>query len=450
VFVPVLVFIGLVVATISSLGAPLIPSIAADLHASIASAQWSLTATLLVGAVATPVVGRLGDGPHRRRVTLLCLGVVALGCALAAVAGSLPVLIAGRAMQGVGLALVPLTMASARDRLGERRAPPVIAVLSVVTAVGIGLGYPLTGLIVQSADLATAFWAGTAMTCAALVLAALVLPEVATAPDHKRLDLPGAVTIAVGLVCLLVAFEKGPDWGWGNADTVGLLAVAALVLVVWAAIELTTSDPLVDLRLVRHRAVLTANVVGLLVGVAMYMAIALITQFVQLPTAGGFGLGASVFVAGLTLTPLSAGSFVSSRVLALLQRRLGKPAVLGSGALVVGLGMAFFSLTADALWEALIAMAIIGLGLGLTFAALPGLIVSATPPGETGSATGFYQVSRYVGFSIGSGMSVTLLRAFGQPASTAYRATFVVAAGVCAAAAATGWLMPAGVRRRRT
>jgi MFS family permease len=87
-------------------------------------------------------------------------------------------------------------------------------------------------------------------------------------------------------------------------------------------------------------------------------------------------------------------------------------------------------------------MGLIGLGLGLTFAALPGLIVVATPRSETGSATGFYQVSRYVGFSIGSGLSVTLVRAFGEPVSGAYRATFVVAAGVCVLAAVISWVLP--------
>jgi predicted MFS family arabinose efflux permease len=101
-FVPSLLAIGLVVSIISSLGAPLIPTIAVDLHSSLSAAQWSLTATLLVGAVASPVVGRLGDGPRRRTVLLTCLTIVCLGGALAALAGSLWVLVTGRAPQGLG------------------------------------------------------------------------------------------------------------------------------------------------------------------------------------------------------------------------------------------------------------------------------------------------------------------------------------------------------------
>ncbi len=441
-FVPTLVYVGTVVSIISSLGAPLIPSIARDMHASVSSAQWSLTATLLVGAVATPIVGRLGDGRHRRTVTLACLAIVSVGGALAAVAGTLPLLIAGRAMQGVGLALMPLTMAAARDHLSDRRAPGVIALLSVVAAVGVGLGYPITGFIAEHASLETAFWAGTAMTVVALAASAVVLPETSAAAHRGRLDVLGAMTIAIGLVCLLIACEKGPDWGWGAPDTLLLLAAALVFLGLFGARELSTPDPLVDLRLVRHRVVLTANVVGGVLGMAMYIAIALMTQFAQLSTPSGFGLGQSVFTAGLTLVPLSAGSFLASRFLPALQRRLGQRAVLAFGCLVVGAGMVFFAATAETLWQSLVAMGIIGIGLGLTFAALPGLIVVATPRSETGSATGFYQVSRYVGFSIGSGLSITLVRAFGAPVSGAYRATFVVAAAICVLAAIISWVLP--------
>jgi MFS family permease len=440
-FVPTLVFIGLVISIVSSLGAPLVPDIARELGTSLGSAQWSLTATLLVGAVSTPLLGRLGDGPHRRRMTLVVLAIVTVGGVLAAVADGLPLLVAGRAMQGTGLALLPLAMAEARDHLGELRSPRVIATLSVTAAAGVGLGYPITGWIAEHADLAAAFWAGTAMTLSAFVLGALVLPETAAPARPRRLDLPGAITIAVGLVCLLIGLEKGPDWGWTAGGTLALLGAAAVVLALWGARELSTPDPLVDLRLVRHHAVLTANVVGALLGAAMYMVIALVTQFVQIDEAG-FGAGEGVFATGLTMVPLSVGSFFASRFLVVLHGRLGQRAVLSGGSLVVGMGAALMAATSDELWQAFVAMGLVGVGLGLTFAALPGLIVRNTPPSETGSATGFYQVSRYVGFSVGSGLSITLVRAFGEPTSSAYRDTFAVAAGIAVVAAAVSLVLP--------
>jgi MFS family permease len=441
-YVPSLLAIGLVVSVISSLGAPLIPTIARELHASLGATQWSLTATLLVGAVASPLVGRLGDGPHRRTVLLVCLSIVTLGGATAAMVGSLPVLVAGRALQGLGLALMPLTMASARDHLPPMRAGQTIALLSVIGAVGVGLGYPITGFIAQHFDASAAFWFGTLASGAALVLAAFFVPSPAAPARASSLDLRGAVLIGGGVLALLLALEKGAAWGWGSASTVGLLALSVVLLVLWTFNELRVEAPLVELRLVARRAVLTANVTGLVLGIAMYLGISLMTQVVQLPS----GIDQSVFVAGLALLPFSALSVVSSRAVPFARRHAGPRATIPIGATVIALGMLFFAATGDALWEAFVTMGLVGLGLGFTFAAMPGLIVGAVPQHETSSAMSFYQVSRYVGFSIGSGLAVTLLRAFGgsdgPPTPSAYSSTFVVGAALCLLAAAVAWVLP--------
>jgi MFS family permease len=124
---PVLVMATLIVSIISSLGAPLIPTIAHDFHQPLASAQWSLTVGLLSGAVNAPVMGRLGDERWRRATIIAGLAVVLAGCVIAALAPDLLVLVVGRALQGAGLGLVPLTMATARDELPRERVAPMIA-----------------------------------------------------------------------------------------------------------------------------------------------------------------------------------------------------------------------------------------------------------------------------------------------------------------------------------
>jgi MFS family permease len=297
--VPSLVTVGLLVSLISSVGAPLIPTIAIDLHASLGATQWSLTATLLVGAVASPVIGRLGDCPHRRTTLLTGLALVSLGGVVAALAESLSVLIAGRAVQGLGLALMPLTMASARDHLPGARAGSVIALLSVITAAGVGLGYPITGFIAKNADASAAFWFAAAASGVAFVIAAVCVPGSSDSSPRIPLDLPGAFLVGGGVLALLLALEKASDWGWGSTPTLALLAVAIAMLVLWTIVELRVEHPLVELRLVRRRAVLSANVTGVILAMAMYLGISLITQVVQLPT----GMGRSVFAAGLTLLP---------------------------------------------------------------------------------------------------------------------------------------------------
>ena len=443
-FVPVLLFLGGVVSIVSSLGAPLIPRLAERLHASLGSAQWALTATVLVAAVASPLVGRLGDGRHRKRVIVVSLGLVVLGGALAAVSRSLTLLIVGRALQGLGLALMPLTMAAAREHLPAERAARTIAALSVVGAAGVGLGYPITGFIADHGGVGAAYWFGTALCALALAAAIWAIPEPAAIPERRSVDLLGAALIGLALVALLIGLDKGADWGWGSARVLGLITAGVAIGALWTAHELRTTEPLVDLRLVRHRAVLTANVAGLLLGVTMYLSMVILSQLVQLP---GIGMGESVFVAGLTLVPLSIFSASVSRTVPALQRRIGMRAVLPLGSLIVTAAILFFALTATQLWQAFVTMGILGIGLGYTFAAMPGLIVGAVPPEETGSAMGFYQVSRFVGFALGSGLAITLLHAFSGgadavPTLSAYRETALVGAGAGLLTAALTWWLP--------
>jgi len=441
-FVPVLLFVGMVVSIVSSLGAPLIPDLARNLHTTLGSAQWALTATVLVAAVASPVVGRLGDGPHRKRVVVISLGAVVVGCALAAMAESLAVLIIGRALQGLGLALMPLTMAAAREHLSPSKSVRAIAAISVIGVIGVGLGYPITGLIADHLDVSAAYWFGTAVSLMALVMAVLVIPEPKRQPAQRHLDLPGAVISGFGLIALLIALEKGPDWGWASFRTPALFLFGLALLAIWTRHELRTDEPLVELRLVRHPAVLTANVTGFVLGVTMYLLMVMITQFVQLP---GIGLGETVFIAGLTLVPLSALSAVSSRAMPWVEDRIGTRMIIPLGSLAVAASAVMFAVAVDHLWQLFLVTGLLGVGFGFTFAAMPGLIVSAIPRSETGSAMGFYQVSRFVGFSVGSGVAVTLLRAFGdgnQPTLHAYHATALVAAGLGVVSAIIAWYLP--------
>jgi MFS family permease len=147
---PVLVMTTMIGAIVSSLGAPLVPAIAADFQVSLSEAQWSLTVALLAGAVSAPVMGRLADGPRRRATMVGGLAVVTAGGVLAALAPGLGVLVVGRALQGVGLGLVPLAMATARDALPRERVTPMIALLSVSAAAGVGAGYPISGALADA------------------------------------------------------------------------------------------------------------------------------------------------------------------------------------------------------------------------------------------------------------------------------------------------------------
>lgn len=443
---PVLVLATLVSSIISSFGAPLIPTVARDFHEPLSTAQWSLTVALLVGAVSSPVLGRLGDGPRRRVTMLGGLAVVTAGGVVAALAGGLDMLLVGRGLQGVGLGLAPLAMATARDELPPVKVPPMIALLSVSAGAGLGAGYPISGLIAEAWGLTGTYWFGAIVSGVALICVAAVLPSSTGRGDPNRLDWAGTALLALALVTALVAVAEGTDWGWASPAIIGLLAAGVVLFTVWALQQLHAENPLVQLRLLRHPTVFSADACAMVLGVAMYMVLSGVTEFVQSPRSGGFGFSASTVVAGLVLIPLSFFMLSSSRTLPTLATRIGNRMVLTLGCLVAALGCGFFAVFHGALWQAFVMTGVLGVGLGTTFAAIPGLIVQAIPARETGSAIGFYQVVRFTGYSTGSALTTTILATHvtgnDQPTVGGYTTVLWISTGICVAAATLAWALP--------
>jgi predicted MFS family arabinose efflux permease len=449
---PGLIFIATVVALVSSLGAPLIPTIAAVDRVEISTAQWSLTVTMLVGAVATPLLGRLADGPHRRAVLLAALAVVCLGCVLAALPAGFGWLLAGRALQGCGVGLGALAMGVARDALSGEHARKTLAGLAITTVAGVGLGYPVTGLLADHFGVHAAFWAGAGFSAAAWVVTFVVVRD---NPERPRspVDITGAVILAGALVALLLAVSRGERWGWASGPTAGCLVTTVVLAVIWGRLELRRRFPLVDLRLLGNHGVLAAHVTSLIAGGGMYLLLSLITRFVQTPSAEGYGFGASVVLSGLILVPFSISSVLANRVLRLLSRRMDAALVMPLGALVFVGALILLATSRERLWEIFAVMAIAGLGAGCTFAAMPSIIVAAVPPAETASSMALNQVLRTIGFAIGSALSATVLDAYTArgaqlPREAGYTTGAVIGAGIWLACAVICLLLGRSAARR--
>src|SRR3984957_6426735 len=319
--VPTLMVSASMTAVVSSLGAPLIPTLSQADGVSLSTGEWILTITLLTGALATPVMGRLADGPRQRILILVALAVVVVGCVLSAVSNGFTLLIVGRALQGVGLGLLPVAMAIARRHLTPEKARRAIATLSVTTAIGVGLGYPVTGLIAQVLNFRAAYWFGAITVAGTLVVAAVVLPP-RSGGTSKRFDFVGAGLLSLVVIGVSVVLSEGGEWGWASNKTISIVAASVVMLAFWIPFELRFAHPLVDLRQVRNRSVLTADASGFLISIAMFLLLLIFLVFVQIPTSNGFGFGSSLVVSGLVLVPLSVGSFVASRFLVAYEKRL--------------------------------------------------------------------------------------------------------------------------------
>jgi predicted MFS family arabinose efflux permease len=405
-----LLLIALVVAVVGSLGAPLITSVATTLRVSLDAAQWTLTIALLAGAVATPVLGRLGTGARRRPVVLGTLAVVATGSVLAVLPLPFGVLLAGRAAQGCGLALTPLMMASAREHLGRQRSAAAISMISVASTVGIGIGYPLAGYLTDLGGIRAAYAAGLAVTVLALVVAALTFPGSAH-PASPAPDTVASILLTAGLLVLLLVLGETSLWQQHLPLAVALAALALALLAGWGIRERVLPRPLVDLRLLRHPAVTGANAAMLVAGAAMYLLLTCITRYVQTPGSAGYGFGLDTFTAGLFLVPFSALGFVAGRIGPRLRRRMSAAALLSASTAVVLAAFLLFGAARGSLAGPLAAMSLLGLGVGGFSAAMPAVILQVTPHGETASAMGVNQVVRSVGFSLGSTLSALILAA---------------------------------------
>jgi MFS family permease len=445
-------FAALTGSVVSGLGNPLILQVAETRHVSLAAAQWTLIITLLVGVVVTPVVSRLADGRLRRTVLVAALATVATGSLVGAAVPTFAGLLTGRALQGLGYAMVPLTVSIAREHLRGPRLDRTLGVLSTSIAVGVGLGNPVMGLCLLIADYRLAFAVALLVSAAGAVWVWRRIPPTAAVAHHVRLDLPGALLLGTGLAGVLLAIARGEAWGWTSPPVLGLGIGGVVLLTLWVLVELRVPAPLVDLRLACARGVRGVNLAAVLLGVCIFGGAATVILLIQRPPSDGVGFGYSVFVTGLLMTPMAVASLVSPPMARALARRTGERAVLPLGSALVAGSFGMFALLHDHTWDIVLTMAVMGVGIGLSYSVMPVLIVARTPAERTASATGVNQVLRLLGGSVGAACVAAVLAAHTPPgAAQPAESGYVVAALVCTAvgllSAVAGWvLVPAAGR----
>lgn len=406
----VLSLCGIVVSLQQTLLLPLLPELPRLLDTSTDSASWLVTATLLAGAVATPTVSRLADMYGKRRMMVASLVISLIGSLLGAVSELLPLLITARALQGVGLALVPVAIAIMRDELPREKVPLGVAIMSATLAVGAGIGLPLAGLIANHLDWHAIFWLTAIVAALLLITAIAVLPE-SPVKTRGTFDLRGAVLLSAALTALLLAVSKGAMWGWTSTTTVGLTALGVVLVAVWIPLELRTPSPLVDIRVAARTPVLVVNIVSVFAGFAMFTNMLVTTQFLQMPEATGYGLGLDVLETGWWMVPNAAAFGLMAPVSAWMTRRYSPQLTMlvGTALMTAAYGSRVF--LSDNLFQIVVGSVIVGVGTALAYGALPTLIMRAVPVTETASANGLNVLLRSVGTSTASAVTAAVASA---------------------------------------
>jgi EmrB/QacA subfamily drug resistance transporter len=394
---------------------PVLPTIEAALHTDQSTVTWVLTAYLLSASVFTPIIGRVGDKVGKERMLVVALVALAIGSLLAAVAPSIGVLIAARAIQGVGGGVLPLTFGIIRDEFPREKVAGAVGTSAALLAVGGGIGLVLAGPIVDALSYHWLFWLPMIMTTLAAIAAHFFVPE---SPERTpgRINVSTAFLMSAWLVTLLLGVSQGHSWGWGSPTTVGLFVATAVLLPIWVWAEARSDSPLIDMRMMRIPTVWTVNLVALLFGVGMYSMFAFLPQFLQTPDdVTGYGFGASVTESGLFLLPQTIAMFLAGLLSGRLAARFGSKAVLVVGASLTSLALLGLAVAHGQVWQILVETTVLGLAFGLAFAAMSNLIVDAVPQSQTGVASGMNANIRTVGGALGSAVLASVITANARP-----------------------------------
>ncbi|MFJ8700656.1 MFS transporter [Streptomyces ardesiacus] len=457
--VPVLAFAGIVVAVMQTLLVPVIKDLPRLLDTSPSNATWVLTSTLLSGAVATPIMGRLGDLFGKRRMLIASLSVMVFGALLSALTDALVPMIVGRTLQGFAMGAIPLGIGLMRDMLPRERLASAMALMSSSIGVGGGLALPAAALVAQHTDWHVLYFGAAGLGALSIALTLLVVPE---SPLRAKgsFDLPGALGLSAGLILFLLPISKGSDWGWSSPTTLGLFAAAVVVLLLWGLMELRVAAPLVDLRTTARREVLLTNLASIMVGVSFFVISLVLPQLLQLPAETGYGLGRSMVVAGLCVAPLGLTMMFTAPVYARLSARYGPRTTLIVGLVVIGIGYTGGLGLMSAAWQTVVTSVLIGAGIGLAYSSLPALIIGAVPASETGAANGLNTLMRSIGTSVSSAVigmvlanTSTDVGGVAVPTMHGFRVSFLIAAAAVAVGLVLAFFLPrrspAGVSQLR-
>jgi MFS transporter, DHA2 family, methylenomycin A resistance protein len=376
-----------------------VSSIADELTLSSTTLAWALNAYLLAVAAFVVLGGQLGDVLGRKRIFVVGMVLYTLAAVVVATSGTAFQLIGGRALQGMGAAiLMPATMAILHDAFPKEKQGFVLGIWGAVGGVAFAVGPLVGGVFTDAISWRWVWWSNVPVAIVALVLARPMLRGLAPGKKGVRFDVAGIGLLALGLFTAILALQQGARWGWGSASILGLFAVAVVTLTAFVLVELRAKQPLVHLRLLANRVFTGGNVGTLVNSVALIG----LLYFFNLYAQSSVLLDYSALLAGIALLPFGLGIFVASLVSGRLADRIGArlPVAVGIGLQGVGCFLLYrsdVSTTYSSLW---LPTLVAGVGVGMTFSTPSAAGLQAVPPEEGGEASGIINIFRYVGASL--------------------------------------------------
>ncbi len=393
-----------------SLIVPALPELPVLLGASTADTSWVLTITLLAGTVGAPIIARLADMYGRRRMLLLTLVLLVIGSIIAPLGMNLPVMLVGRALQGIAMAILPIGISLLSSLVSPARAKMGIALMSATLGIGSTMGLALSGVLTAWGGLYAVFWFSAILGIAFIVLIFVVIDEVPTS-GSARFDVLGALMLTGSLACLLLVISQVVEWGLASPIVITLTIVAIVVFALWVPYELRHPAPVVDVRLAVRSPILQINIASFVGSFGMYANFLLTMQEARGPVADGMGLGLPIVTAGLVLTPSALAMIMFAPAAGrMLNRHGGKPTLI-FGSAVMAAAFMFRAFFHGGLAIVLLGSLLVGVGVAFAFAAMPALILASSPPAQAAATTGVNTLSRALAGAVASAAFALVLTA---------------------------------------
>jgi MFS family permease len=371
---------------------------------------WLITGFLLVGAASAALCSRLGDIYGRRRLVLVTLAFAMCGSLISALTGSLGWLIAGRALQGVAAALLPLCIGLARELFPPARVPVAIGWLAAVGSFSASIGILAGGWLADHAGWRTSFWIGAGHAALSIACVALLLPRSRTRVHSGPLDVLGGVLFAPAVAALLLAVTRLKSSGLGDPVTLALAVAGASMLVAWVQRERGHPNPMLDVRQFGQRQVGLAMLLMLLFGLGTSQLMLVVLLIAQQPVWAGIGLGLTATAAALIKLPAATAGLIGAPWSGHLAARHGARRAAVAGTVIISLSWVAMALWHDASWQLVVLAFLAVVGGSVLYAAIPNLIVEIVPAQRTSELNGMSHVLRTVGTAIGT-QAVTMMLA---------------------------------------
>ncbi len=372
-------------------------------------AGWLVTGHLIVGAGSALIAARMGDLRGRKKVMLTLLSIAALGSIVSAVSTNFWLVLAGRSMQGIIGAMLPLGIGVVRDALHEDKVPLGVGLIVTASSVGSAAGLIVGGAIVDNLDWHWLFAAGAAMLFVSLAGVWLFVPATrGAAPDHPIDWVDGLLPVS-GITALVLAISLSKGLGWADPIVLALLLAGLAILAGWAWRNLRARFPLINLRLLLERNVAVAIVISIFMSLGTYHVMLLFAPLMQAPTWTQVGLGMSATMAGLIKLPSNLLAFTAGPIAGWIASRFTNRSALMIGACVGLVGWGMTALLPDSVIELVLLLCLISYGTTMMMTGCLNLVASSVPTASTSEAIASLTVVRTMFMAIGSQMIAVIL-----------------------------------------